>query len=961
MDAQTAQELYDKAFLHYKKDEYSTAGEYIEKALALAPEDLAVHALAMHIKFRDFAELEDPGFLSHAEYIMDHDIHYRDTASKNSDPNSVIRKAMMGYSSLAYGHRIHDESGKTYDEEYKDIDIRYSKYGLMALQAGYWIPYVGNLVEALGRLERIDDLLKVSSVMLKITSGKDAGLPGLDSIDRERIDLSDITEETVEIFYNTGRFKEAVEFFTSALGKKNDYEYLIYKYLGEFYCLIDQPEETARQWIIAADKACWYEDEFNFTGLCQIAADPESAGKLALLARLNEVMDKVSKDRESAAKSTLTQISCSIGDPERKIMDEFIVESKIGMKLPPDKEEYYEHLGRLWLPGTMGERPYGTSVLKKQEEKTEKESEVKISAQVLPQRPYTIEKFGVDITGLARLGKLPPITGRDKEIDSLVRILIRMEKNNPVLLGPAGVGKTAIIQGLAQRIVSENVPAFLKNRRLMELSMVALVAGTTFRGDFEQRITGIINEARENPEIILFIDELHTIMGAGACNRGDLDAANIVKPALAKGTLRLVGATTTQEYSKCIEADPAMARRFTPVRVGELDRDAVMEVLARRRDLWREHHKVEIGEEVLKASVELTDLHVKNRMFPDKAIDLLDESCAFARTRRSPDDDGLWRLTVGDIREVLMEWTGGVYEEKVDKADNTVPRIPSCYDIRLKLKDGIFGQEKAIEVLSQVVVQNRLSLKDPDIPLSLLFYGPPGSGKTTCAEALASVLWPDEKDRVMQLNLYEYADWNGLFRLIGPPPGYHGGGGILSARLRRQSRSVIVLRNFTDGHSQVRRFFAQLLKNGVYMESSGRKISASDAVIIVLVDSAVKSRAMGFGGAGNGQSESVKKIIKSFETGDEPGEFDGAFTYTVAFDEISERAVKEIFEARLNSIRDGYTGKGLKVRFDKKFVKGLVDRYLKEPIQKRDIESFIEKAVVPRVREAALEKMERSS
>jgi ATP-dependent Clp protease ATP-binding subunit ClpC len=962
METLNAQELYNKAFLHYKQKEYTAASECIEKALALAPEDLAVHALAMHIKIRNSFESDDDdySYLSHAEFIMEHDIHYRDTASKDCDPSAFIDEAMDAYYFMRSNYKRlirHSEDGNKYDKECKDLNNRHCKYAFKALQAGYPIPHIDSLAEALVSLERTEDLLKVASVLFKITDAKDAGLPGIEKIDRNLDDLSNIIDEVAKVLYKTSRFEEAIKFFTSVIGKESDLNHTIHNYLGEFYCLVDQPEETARQWIISVDKAGWFEDQFDFKGLCMIVADPEAGKKIALAARLNEVMDKVSEERKPVANSVLTQIRLSIGDPDTKIMDDVVVESKIGMKLPPETEKHYCRLGKLWLPGTMGDRPFGPAVRKKQAEKKENESSAKISAQVMPQRPHTIEKYGVDVTDLARLGKLPPITGRDKEIDSLVRILLRMEKNNPVLLGPAGVGKTAIIQGLAQRIVSENVPAFLKNRRVIELSMSALVAGTTFRGDFEKRITGIIDEARDNPDIILFIDELHTIMGAGAAQRGDLDAANIVKPALAKGTLRLVGATTTQEYSKCIEADPAMARRFTPVRVGELGRNATMEVLARRRDRWREYHKVEISEDVLKAAIELTDLHVKNRMFPDKAIDLLDESCAYARTRCSPDVDGFWRLNSNDIREVMMEWTGGVYEEKFEKTNQEALNIPSYSDMLLRFRDKLFGQEKAIEVLSRVVVQHRLSLKDLDVPVSLLFYGPKGSGKTEAAEVLAGILWPDEKDRLMQLNLYEYGDSHGLFRLIGPPPGYSGGGGILSARLKRQPRSIIVLRNFTAGHSQVRRFFAQLLRHGVYMDSSGRKISASDAVIIVLVDSAVRSKQMGFGGSGDGRIESAQKIIKSFEQGGEPDEFNGAFTYTVAFNELSDKTVKKIFEKRINSIRGDYAGKGFTVNFNSKFVKDLVGQFLKQPPEKRDIGSFIEKAVISRVREAAFEKL----
>ena len=954
MPPNTAQELYDKAFQYWQQNDSPKATEFINQALTLAPEDLTVHALAVHIKTSD---LENLTFLPHAEFIMDHDIHYRDTLDSKVGPNAIIYEAFWGYSYGGLRRHLHTNTSDE-DSYGRDLDERICKYAKIAISAGYPIPEPKNYLEALMRLKRYEEVVNTAAVLLKVKSGTEAELPGLEKVVQDDFkdadDIFSIIDLVSKTYYELQRNEEACEFFKTVT-QTNPNEWLAHSTLGEIYAQLDQPEETARQWILASVKRGWHEyKSFDFINLCKLAADPMAGKKTALLNRIWAVFDAIPDENIVAAKNIRTQCSIAIGEPDTPIMNEELIESKIGIKLPPETQEHYETFGRLWLPGTQGEHPYAPRPSKAQSE-PEQDAVVKIIAGVPMKKLLIIEKFGIDITELARLGKLPPITGRDEEIDSLVRILLRMEKNNPVLLGSAGVGKTAIIHGLAQRIVSENVPLFLKNKRVFELSMSGLVSGTTFRGDFEQRMTGIIEEARQNPDIILFVDELHTIMGAGAAARGDLDAANIVKPALAKGTLRLAGATTTQEYGKCIEKDPAMARRFTPVRVGEMDRAATIEVLRKRRDLWREHHKVEISDEVLLNAVELVDLQVKNRNFPDKAIDLLDEACAFTRSRRAPEKNGLWQLRTSEVQHVLQEWTGGICVPVNDTPDKQTIRIPSVSDIATNLRTKIIGQENAVLLLSQIVVQLRLSLKDPDAPISLLFYGPSGSGKTTCCEALGSTLWPDDNDRLLPLNFLDYADPLSLFRLIGSPPGYgaQDGGGVLSARLKRQPRSIIVMRNFADAHSSVHRFFEQLLKFGVFTDSTGRKIIVSNTVFIIHVNTTHQSRGMGFG-TSNITRDSTDHILDNLSSNSAPGLFRSLLTHLVSFNELSIDTVMTIIEMRLNSIRNSYVDKGIRVCFDKTLVRRLADTFLKLPAEKRGIESLVNKEIGPRIRDAVL-------
>jgi ATP-dependent Clp protease ATP-binding subunit ClpC len=537
-----------------------------------------------------------------------------------------------------------------------------------------------------------------------------------------------------------------------------------------------------------------------------------------------------------------------------------------------------------------------------------------------------------------------------------------MEKNNPVLLGEAGVGKTAILQGLAQRIVSENVPDWLRNRRVFELPMASLVSGTTFRGDFEERITTIIEEANSNPEIILFVDELHTIMGAGTTIESHLDAANIVKPALAKGSLRLAGATTAREYGICIEKDQAMARRFTAVRISEMDRNGTVEVLKRRREFWKERQKVEIPDDVLLHAVELVDARIKNRRFPDKAIDILDESCALARTRRAADENGFRVLTMADVQHVLLDWTGGSRLSSVKDPQETALLIPDRKVIHSEVMKKLPGQSCAVESLTDMILRRRFSLKDPQRPCTLLFYGPAGSGKEAGCEVMTEILWPKETDRLILFNGAQFTDESALFRLIGPPPGYSGfdEGWLLTARLKRQSHSVIVFKNITNAHHGVVNFLTELFLQGYYIDATGREISAADTIFVVHFNSTSRSQGMGFGA--NSQTQSTdRRITDDLRRAGLPEMFCSSFTFQVQFTELNHESVRAIIDTRLESLSNDYAGKGIQVRFSEEIIRVLTDAFLKQGADKKDLEILIDKEIGERILLKILDKTSNSN
>jgi len=473
-------------------------------------------------------------------------------------------------------------------------------------------------------------------------------------------------------------------------------------------------------------------------------------------------------------------------------------------------------------------------------------------------RTPALSALGRDVTQLAAEGKIDPVIGRDREIRQVALVLARKTKNNPVLIGEAGVGKTAVVEGLALRVTVGQVPPSLRDKRIVELPLSVIVAGTQYRGQFEERLNRVVDEVRQNPEIILFIDELHTMVGAGSSS-GTLDAANILKPALARGELRCIGATTVEEYHRHVEPDAALERRFSPVMVRELSPEATLAVLEGRREGYEAHHGVHITPEAMDAAVHLAGRHVPDRRFPDKALDLLDEACARASMARYMDEsmtDWLTESQVQDVPppEVTVEDVAGVLADRTGLPLEHLlqDRTTALEALEAVLVEEAIGQEEAMR---QVVglLRRRQSAADmaKTRPTSFVWAGPVGSGKRALALVLAGALFHD--DAVVSFDLAEYRDKIDVEKLLGAPPGYigHDRESLLSRRLRRDPYVVVTLEHFDAAHPDVQDLFLRGLAEGQINDNQGRTVHLENAVVVILADLGEGTeggkRPMGFG------------------------------------------------------------------------------------------------------------------
>ncbi|GAA6395464.1 ATP-dependent protease ATP-binding subunit ClpC [Solibaculum mannosilyticum] len=515
----------------------------------------------------------------------------------------------------------------------------------------------------------------------------------------------------------------------------------------------------------------------------------------------------------------------------------------------------------------------------------------------------TLDQFGRDLTQVAKDGRLDPIIGRQKEIERVIQILSRRTKNNPVLIGEPGVGKTAIAEGLAQKIVTGEVPELLKGKRVVTLDLTGMVAGTKYRGDFEERIKNAVDEVVKAGDVILFIDELHTIIGAGAAE-GAVDAANILKPSLARGELQVIGATTLEEYRKHIEKDAALERRFQPVNVPEPSQEEAVLILKGLRDKYEAHHKVKITDEAIEAAVNLSVRYISDRFLPDKAIDLIDEAASRVRLRAftaPPDlkkmEDELKRLgeekqsavnaqdferaarlrdeekvlsdqlaeqknqwneqnahtngEVGaqEIAEIVSSWTG---VPVVQLTEEEGQRLLKMEDI---LHQRIVGQDEAVSSVARAIRRGRVGLKDPKRPIgSFIFLGPTGVGKTELCKALAEAMFGDE-NAMIRLDMSEYMEKHTVSRLVGSPPGYVGydEGGQLTEKIRRKPYSVVLFDEIEKAHPDVFNMLLQILDDGVLTDAQGRKVDFKNTVIIMTSNVGARSitdnKPLGFGSA----------------------------------------------------------------------------------------------------------------
>ena len=495
----------------------------------------------------------------------------------------------------------------------------------------------------------------------------------------------------------------------------------------------------------------------------------------------------------------------------------------------------------------------------------------------------TLNQFGEDLTKKAEEGKLDPIIGRKEEIERVIQILSRRTKNNPCLIGEPGVGKTAAVEGLAQKIVAGDVPEILKNKRVVTLDISGMVAGAKYRGDFEERIKKALNEVKKAGDIILFIDEIHTIVGAGAAE-GAIDAANILKPLLARGEIQLVGATTLNEYRKFIEKDAALERRFSPVTVNEPSEKDTVQILKGIRDKYEAHHNVKITDEAIEAAVKLSVRYVNDRFLPDKAIDLIDEAASKARLKTYTEPENLrklqeeietiknekeelvlnqnfekaaelrdkektlkekfekeqnkWKnkntksivnITEENIAEVIASWTG-IPAKKITEDENQ-----RLKNLEVELHKRVIGQNEAVEAVAKAIRRGRVGLKDPKRPIgSFLFLGPTGVGKTELSKALAEVLFGDE-NAMIRVDMSEFMEPHSVAKLIGAPPGYVGfdDGGQLTEKIRRKPYSVILFDEIEKAHPDVMNILLQILEDGRLTDSQGRTVNFKNTVIIM--------------------------------------------------------------------------------------------------------------------------------
>jgi len=571
----------------------------------------------------------------------------------------------------------------------------------------------------------------------------------------------------------------------------------------------------------------------------------------------------------------------------------------------------------------------------------------------------TLDQYSRDLTAMARAGRLDPVIGREKETERVIQILCRRGKNNPCLIGEPGVGKTAIVEGIAQSLVNGNVPDIVADKRLVSLDMSGLVAKSKYRGEFEDRIKKVINEVETAGNVLLFIDELHTIIGAGGAE-GALDASNILKPALARGDVQVIGATTIEEYRKYIEKDAALERRFQPVQVEEPTEEESIEILKGLRKLYEKHHHVQITDEGVEASVRLSARYVNDRFLPDKAIDLMDEAAAKARLGMMHGSDEMMQLN-REIHQTELDMEHALQEGDIEKArtwketrenlqasreklekknrrvsKNKVPvvgeneiadvvagwtkipvsRLTESEASRLQkleetLHKRVIGQEEAVSAVSKAVRRGRVGLKDPKRPIgSFLFLGPTGVGKTEVSKALAEAVFGNEESMI-RVDMSEYMEKHSVSKMIGSPPGYvgHEDGGQLSEKVRRNPFSVILFDEIEKAHPDVFNILLQVLDDGHITDSQGRKVDFKNTIIIMTsnagAQSIIEPKKLGFGAKEDEKQdhermkasvmEEVKRIFKP--------EFLNRIDETIVFRALNKDDMKKIISIMVRDLQ----------------------------------------------------------
>ena len=625
-----------------------------------------------------------------------------------------------------------------------------------------------------------------------------------------------------------------------------------------------------------------------------------------------------------------------------------------------------------------------------------------------------LDKFGRDLTQAAKNGEIDPVIGREKEIQRVIQILSRRTKNNPVLIGEPGVGKTAVAEGLALEIAKGNVPEILKDKRVVSLDLTGMVAGAKYRGDFEERIKAAIDEVKKSKNTILFIDELHTIVGAGAAE-GSADAANILKPSLARGDFQVIGATTLNEYRKYIEKDAALERRFQPVKVGEPTPEQAVQILKGLRDSYEAHHKVKITDEAINAAVTLSSRYIADRYLPDKAIDLIDEGASKVRlaSLTSPDnvkeledeiadyekekasaineqdferaarlrdeqkelqtklDDAKkkWQeqqkgnsgeVTAEDIAKIVSEWTG------IPVVQLTKEESERLLNMENVLHERVIGQSEAVTAIAKAIGRGRVGLKDPKRPVgSFIFLGPTGVGKTELCKALAEAMFGDE-NAMLRLDMSEYMEKHTVSKLIGSPPGYVGfeEGGQLTEKVRRKPYSVVLFDEIEKAHPDVFNMLLQILEDGRLTDSQGRTVDFKNTIIIMTSNVGArliteKQSSLGFNSENENAEESEKKDIKELVTGELRKVFRPEFLNRVddiiVFNKLNKDEIKQIAVKMLKTLENRLDKMNIKISFTDNAVSEIADKGFDENYGARPLRRAIQNEIEDPLSEQMLE------
>ena len=627
----------------------------------------------------------------------------------------------------------------------------------------------------------------------------------------------------------------------------------------------------------------------------------------------------------------------------------------------------------------------------------------------------TLNQFGSDLTKQAREGKLDPVIGRKNEIDRVTQILSRRTKNNPCLIGEPGVGKTAVVEGLAEKIVADDVPEMLKNKRVVSLDISGMVAGAKYRGDFEERIKKCLSEVKKAGDVILFIDEIHTIVGTGSAE-GAVDAANILKPLLARGEVQVVGATTLNEYRKYIEKDSALERRFSPVTVGEPTEEETIRILEGLRDKYEAHHNVKITEGAIKAAVDLSIRYINDRFLPDKAIDLMDEAASRVKMKTYTMPDGLkeleeeiastdrekeeairvqdfekaatlrdkikeqkeklekekkkWQnknsknvlnLTEEDIAEVISSWTG-IPVQKITQDENE-----KLKHLEETLHKRVIGQNEAVEAVSKAIRRGRVGLKDPNRPIgSFLFLGPTGVGKTELSKALAESLFGND-EAMIRVDMSEYMEPHSVAKLIGSPPGYVGydEGGQLTEKIRRKPYSVILFDEIEKAHPDVMNMLLQILDDGRLTDAQGRTVNFKNTVVIMTSNVGARmitdKNVLGFSkNQDNKESqekeyESIKKDVMAELKKQFRPEFINRIDDIIVFHKLTEEDINQIIEIMLKQVQKRLKEQEYEVEFDSSVKELVAKKGIDTNYGARPLKRAIQSNVEDKIAEAILD------